>query len=99
MAEINAEAKKDVAELAGMIDLLIKKMVPDPELVTEVKEDLVEPKEDKTALLLEQLTQVVTMMAQKPAPVRRKMSIQAPSGAMYQGEIADHQDEPQPQGA
>ena len=99
VAEINAEAKKDVAELAGMIDLLIKKMVPDPELVTEVKEDLVEPKEDKTALLLEQLTQVVTMMAQKPAPVRRKMSIQAPSGAMYQGEIADHQDEPQPQGA
>lgn len=40
VAELQAHASKDVAELRGMIDLLLQKLQPPPELVSEVSEDI-----------------------------------------------------------
>lgn len=40
IAELNADVKHDVAELGGMIQLLLQKMQPPPDLASEVDKDL-----------------------------------------------------------
>lgn len=42
VAKINAENRSDVAELKGVISMLVQRMQPPPELATEVAEDLQE---------------------------------------------------------
>ena len=42
VAEINANARGDVAELAGMVQLLLARMQPPPQLADEVAEDMAE---------------------------------------------------------
>lgn len=43
VAEINADARGDVAELSGLVQLLLKRMQPPPELAASVSADLAEP--------------------------------------------------------
>ena len=97
IAEINADAKKDVAELAGAIQLMAKKLDVPLSLSGEVEEDLTEPEaepEQKPDQMLMLADAIAAALSQnKPAKSRKRMSIVAPSGAVYQGEIAD-EDEP-----
>lgn len=48
VARINAEAKEDVEELKGMIQMLLVKMQPPPALVADVSADLAEDGENTT---------------------------------------------------
>ena len=88
LANINNETKRDISELQGMIQMLIQKMQPPPALASDVGEDLsqesgeVEKPTDHTEVLQQLLQHMST-------PKRKVMSITAPSGAVYQGEIAD----------
>jgi hypothetical protein len=71
-----------------MIQLLVAKMMPPPGLAADVNADFdKEPKEQKAApdavALLGQL-----VSAMNP-PKRKRMSITAPSGAVYQGDISE----------
>jgi hypothetical protein len=104
LAKMNNENKEDVAELQGMIQMLIAKMEPPPALVADVTSDLAEdapapaqaapaeaaPQQDNTAALLAQLVNALN------PPKRKSMRIQAPSGAMYQGEILEEPHNPEP---
>lgn len=87
VAEIGADVRRDVAELGGLVQIIAKKMdVPVPEsLAGEVEEDLAEPeavKPDPAAMM----AQALQMLA---APKRKRMKIMAPSGQVYEGEIAE----------
>ena len=97
IAEINADAKKDVAELAGAIQLMAKKLDVPLSLSGEVEEDLTksepEPEQKPDQMLMLADAIAAALSQNKPAKSRKRMSIVAPSGAVYQGEIAD-EDEP-----
>jgi hypothetical protein len=92
VAEIGADVRRDVAELGGLITVIAKKMdVPVPEsLVKEVDEDLSEEEGQEAAeerpdpaVLMAQAVQMLAM------PKRKRMRITAPSGQVYEGEIAE----------
>ena len=91
LAERNNDARHDIAELTGAVQLMAKQVgVPIP-LAKEVEEDLgEEPEEEKPDPML-MLAQAIAGMN---APKRKRMSITAPSGQVYQGEIADDGPEP-----
>ena len=85
------DVKRDVAELAGAIQLMAKKMEVPLSLGKEVEEDLAEePAEEKPDPMM-LLAQAISGMN---APKRKRMSIQAPSGQVYQGMIEDDAGEP-----
>ena len=42
IAELNADNKQDIAELTGMVQLLLQKMQPPPQLASEVSKDISE---------------------------------------------------------
>jgi hypothetical protein len=112
VAEINAVSKQDAEELKGMVALLIAKANAPPELPAAALESAANPdpsvppppdRADQTHALLQQMVQ---MMAQPRDPVqviverggsKRRMAIQAPSGATYNGEISDIEDDGAPQ--
>lgn len=91
IAAMNNDTKRDIVELQGMIQMLIQKMEPPPELAADVSEDLKDPELDETGQPKQDpmalLAQAISGMN---APKRKRMSIVAPSGAVYQGEISDH---------
>ena len=92
LAERNNDARHDIAELTGAVQLMAKQVgVPIP-LAKEVEEDLAEdePVEEKPDPMM-MLAQAIGAMN---APKRKRMSITAPSGQVYQGEIADDGPEP-----
>ena len=94
IAAMNNETKHEVEELKGMIQLLVAKMEPPPALAADVNADF-EPEEarpDPVALLAEAISGM-------NKPKKKRMSITAPSGMVYQGEIADHEDAPMAPGA
>lgn len=100
IAEINAESNSeavhvkatssmDVAELTGAVKLLVEGMKPPPALAeaATTEGDGGEEKPDVMAEMLEMLKGM--QAAPKPKPGKRRMSITAPSGQVYQGEIMD----------
>lgn len=108
VAKITAEGRLDVEELAGMVKLLVANIPPPPELAAEVSEDITEPEVGEvqpaapaepqgptpTEQLLIQIAQ--QLAGQSKSRSKRKMNIQAPSGAMYSGEIYDEDEPEQP---
>lgn len=106
VAEINAVSKQDAEELKGMVQLLLAKVEPPPEAIAAGLERQDEPapgvpapdeRADRTSELLAQMVELRAMQqagASAPVPRRRKrLMIQAPSGEMYSGEIAEDDDE------
>jgi hypothetical protein len=88
IAAMNNDTKHEIAELQGMVQMLLQKMQPPPALAADVNADLAsEPKEEKpqpdAVALLGQL-----VSAMNP-PKRKRLSITAPSGAVYQGDISE----------
>lgn len=84
VAQINAESRQDVAELTGLVQMLIQKMQPPPELAGAVGEDLAEEAEGAAP---------AASVTSGPAKrTRKKLTIKAPSGKVYEGTIDD--DEP-----
>ena len=89
IAQMNNETKHEVEELKGYIQLLMAKMEPPPALASDVEEDMADPEEakpDPLAMLAEALQGL-------NKPRKKRMSITAPSGMVYQGEIADHDEQ------
>lgn len=100
-AHINAEGRKDVQELAGMVKLLVEHMPVPQETAANVQEDFVADQSgpgaqspSQTEQLLAQIAQQLSQPAQPPRAAKRRIQIRAPSGAVYQGEV-DEGDEPQ----
>jgi hypothetical protein len=90
IASMNNETKHEIAELQGMIQMLMAKMEPPPPLVQDVSEDLSEEKGASKPDALSMLAEAISGMNK---PKRKRMSIVAPSGQVYQGEIADHEEQ------
>lgn len=104
VARINAASRQDVEELKGLVQLLVNNAASAEaaqavQAVDDPPAAAVPAQPDQTALQTQQLlAQLVTALSQPQAAprIRRRMQIQAPSGAMYVGEIADEPDEPAP---
>jgi hypothetical protein len=83
------DQKRDAEELKSWLQLVLQKMQPNVDLSGAVAEDIAEepgePVEEKPdpMMLLAQALQGMN------APKRKRMSIQAPSGQVYQGMIED----------
>ncbi len=75
VARINKEKDEDIAELNAYIELMKAKMQPPPALAADVEQDLSEPEPVEEPPL--------------PKLLRRRIQIQAPSGAIYSGMIED----------
>lgn len=92
IAAMNNDTRHDIAELTGTVQLLAKSVMPPEPLAAEVAEDLAEEpaeaKPDPMMLLAEAI-------AGMNKPRKKRMSIMAPSGQVYQGEIADQDDAPE----
>jgi biotin synthase-related radical SAM superfamily protein len=107
VAEINAVSKQDAEELKGMIQLLVAKASAPPEVAAAGMERQdqpspgVPPPEERADRTHEILEQMVALMAQPREPVhvhvgssgRKRMQIQAPSGALYTGQVEDEPDD------
>ena len=102
VARINVEGRGDVAELAGMVQLLLKRLEPPPLLADEVAGDL--QKGDATAATPSSAARRKRMSIAAPSGAVyegaiveqggvKRMSIQAPSGAVFEGEITDEPNE------
>lgn len=96
VAQISAEASKDVAELKGMVTLLVEKMQPPPELESAVDEDLGEEGGEAGADKPDAMQALLQHLALQSRPTRKVISITAPSGLVYTGEIADEPQDEQP---
>ena len=89
VAHINADKARDVEEIKGMVAQLLIQMQPAEPFVEaaekepEAKTSPPEPKEDQSPQLLAQLIHALN------PPRKKKMTIQAPSGAVYQGDITE----------
>jgi predicted small secreted protein len=98
VAEIQAESRGDTEELKGMIQLLLAKMQPPPALANDVQEDLV--KDDKPQQVVDNTPAMLAQLVNALHPPKRKsMSIQAPSGAMYHGQVLEEVDPQEPVGS
>jgi hypothetical protein len=75
VARLNKEKDEDIAELNAYIEIMKAKMQPPPALAADVNQDLAEPEP----------------VEEPPMPklLRRRIQIQAPSGAIYSGTIED----------
>ena len=102
VAELNNEGRQDVEELKGMVQLLLAKQMPAPPgLQQEVAGELAEKPQNETTQILARLTQLMeqqAMPAPPPAKRRKRVSIQAPSGAVYTGEIGEDDEDEAPTG-
>ena len=109
LAEINATAKQDAVELKGMIDIVLKEIERTNAAVAAVQETAAkgeearkaapkpEPKAEPAAV---DAVQVMAQLVQAMNPPKRKaMTITAPSGAVYQGEVNESLPEPPPEAA
>ncbi len=86
IAAMNNETRHDIAELTGTVQLLAKSVMPPEPLAAEVAEDLAEePAEQKP----DPMMLLAEAIAGMNKPKKKRMSITAPSGLVYQGEIAD----------
>lgn len=87
VAQINATSSLDVQELKSAVEMLMQKLAPPPALADAATTE--GDGGDKQSQILEQLLQqLVAQSAPKPSP-KRRMSITAPSGQIYTGEIMD----------
>lgn len=77
VARLNKEKDEDIAELNAYIELMKAKMQPPPALAADVEQDLSEPEPVEEPPL--------------PKLLRRRIQIQAPSGAVYSGMIDDEE--------
>lgn len=94
LAERNNDARHDIAELTGAVQLMAKQVgVPIP-LAQAVEEDLAEDGEEGKAEKPDPLAMLAEAIAGMNKPKKKRMSIVAPSGQVYQGEIADDGPEP-----
>ena len=86
------DQKRDADELKAWLQLVLQRMQPNVDLSSEVAEDIsepesTEPQEEKP----DPLALIAQAMQGMSAPKRKRMSIQAPSGQVYQGMIEDEQ--------
>ena len=96
VAKINAEAKHDDTELKGMIDIVLAKIDAANQAVASMQEQVVkgeearkaepkpEPKEPAAVDAVQVMAQLVKAMN---PPKTKSMTITAPSGAVYQGQV------------
>ena len=90
-AQAKAGADIEIAKIKAMADIEAKRQVAEIEAANRPPEpEKVEPnandQPDSTAQCVEMLTHAVAMLA---APKRKVMRIQAPSGGIYEGEVAE----------
>ena len=95
IAAMNNEAKHEVEELKGLVQLLVAKADAPPVIAQDVQQDV----QKDVRLAPEHMAEIAQMLAaniaqQAPPKSRKRMSITAPSGAVYEGEIADDEAEP-----
>ena len=109
VAEINAAAKNDDTELKGMIDIVLAKIDAANTAVASMQETVAKGEEDKKAEKAEKAAKkaeppavdavqvMQQLMAEMNKPKRKSMTITAPSGAIYKGEVADAMEQQEPQ--
>lgn len=85
MADKQDDLKRDLAELAGVVQLLSKQVQVPQQLEQAVSEDLSEDEEPKETpeMMIARVLERMTM------PKTKRMRIMAPSGQVYEGEVSD----------
>lgn len=99
VAQINSESHKDVEEIKGMVRILTEQMsiaTAASEVTSNAMADIRATAEGSNSggdmeKLVSMLSEALGGQTRKPS--KRRMSIQAPSGAMYTGDIEDVMDE------
>lgn len=100
---MDGDIKKDIAELNGVVQLLVAKAKVPPAFEGDAENFIESPgapnpkAQDSTQKLLEQLVTAQTQVrepvhihmppAAEPQPRRKKISIKGPSGRVYEGEV------------
>lgn len=91
IAAMNNETRHDIAELTGAVQLMAKQVgVPDP-LAKEVETDLAKPEEEKPDPMQQTMQMLAEAIAMQSQPKRKRSTIQAPSGQVYQVLTEDEQ--------
>jgi hypothetical protein len=88
VAKISASAKHDDTELNGIVKIMLAKMSENEAAKAAVVMESKEP----AAPDVDPMAEIKEMLSAINKPRRKVMKITAPSGAIYQGEVADHED-------
>ena len=83
------DQKRDAEELKSWLQLVLQKMQPNVDLSGAVAEDIAEEPGDPVEEKPDPMMLLAQALQGMSAPKRKRMSIQAPSGQVYQGMIED----------